>query len=113
MKNARMDEFKEQFIGTSFSKGVHVHCEKSDQERGTRSMTGVVKHKLGYADFSQYHSRPTEDENSARKESKWLFIEIIHNGHLYYRFWDAWYGKRTIARLANEFIEEIKGGHDE
>ncbi|MCP9290028.1 hypothetical protein [Gracilimonas sediminicola] len=101
MKNARMDEF-EDYEYTVYP-GLRI-LEKESNER-YKLWEGYVKHEHGLVHFIQSHSY--------KPDRKYLRLSFISDGRDYQRTWSAFYGKKTIARLANEFIEDIKGGNDE
>lgn len=101
MKNAKMTEFTEE-QGPIYRKGLR--SLKVDREKNYLWKEGVVVHDLGIVSFTQYYWRR---DNGV--EERWLKIEVIHDGYCRARQWDAFFGEKTIARLANEFIEEVKG----
>jgi hypothetical protein len=46
-------------------------------------------------------------------EGKWQTtkLEFIHSGVKYHRRWDRVFGKKTITRLAREFMEDVTGSN--
>ena len=101
MQNAKMSDYSKR-DSTVFA-GLSMY-QREEEER-YNYWRGLVRHELGYAAFTQY----IEYSDSGIKH-KSLSITIISDGRSYCRYWKAWYGEKTIARLANEFIEEIKEG---
>lgn len=106
MKNCKMSEYTEQ--RNAVYPGLTKITDR-DEELGYVRKRGVIEHILGLVAFDQYRQWPTGHRLSG---SPWrsLRLWLVHGGKEYVRYWDAWYGEKTIARLANEFIEEIKGG---
>lgn len=101
MKNARMDDFTES--DNKAYEGMHYYLRKESNGRHIW-WSGTVTHRYGIARF---------DMNiiclSDKKERRTLTIEFVHEGQIHRRKWKAWYGLKTITRLANEMIEEITG----
>lgn len=97
MKNARMDEF-ETFEGSVYPGLTTMQQRVTDRYR---IKSGIVRHKLGIVEFWQSISKMRD------KPGPLLHLTVCHDGTKYERRWEAWYGEKTIARLANEFIDEI------
>lgn len=107
MKNARMDEYKEQHHAVY--PGLRTMLDETNEEYGYKHFRGIVDHNLGVIEFNQYTHWPVERRMGASSHFKSLHLSIVHKGREHTRYWNAWYGPKTITRLANEFITELKG----
>lgn len=100
MKNAKMDDYNEVSY-KSYIGGLKVFVREKDPDVDYEEIRGVVEHSLGIVAFVQF--------KWAGDSGRRLQLNLIHEGKDYVRTWKAFYGEKTIARLANNFIEEIKG----
>lgn len=105
-KNAKITDYKQQ--DHTIYPGLRVIQKEYNDERGYKQIRGIVEHKLGMVEFFQYQQWPTYEWGANYLHD--LQLSLIHNGHKYTRYWNAWYGKKTIAMLANRFIEEVING---
>ena len=103
MKNARMNEFTDSSY-RAYS-GMYFFVRK-EQDEHSKWWSGTVTHDLGIARWHMSHYFGGD------RDFRELTIEFTIDGKTYRRNWNAWYGLKTITRLANEFIEEICGGEE-
>lgn len=106
MKNSTLDNFHD-YTSKPYKGLVTKSCYVDNTPSGKHHhRDGIFIHELTIARFFANRFDNDSDPNKNRRYTK---ISVVKDGIEYSREWRGYYGKKTISRLANIFIEEIFG----
>jgi hypothetical protein len=106
MKNAKLDNFHDS-ASKPYTGLVISSCYVDNTQSGKHHhRDGIFFHERTIARF---FANRFDNDSDPNKNRRYTTVSVVKDGIQHSREWRGYYGKKTISRLANIFIEEIFG----